>query len=75
MRLLQAAFGEMQRDGYRNADLERILRQAGVTKGALYHHFDNKRALGYAVIDEILQSRILERWTPRSRVVVGNDNV
>ena len=29
---------------------------AGVTKGALYYQFDNKEALGYAVVDEIVAS-------------------
>ena len=33
--LLRAAFDEMQRSGYRGADLEAILRRAGVTKGAM----------------------------------------
>jgi len=40
--LLQAAFEEMYRSGYRSADLDAILSAAGVTKGALYYHFDNK---------------------------------
>jgi AcrR family transcriptional regulator len=48
-RLLRAAFQEMHRSGFRNADLDAILARAGVTKGALYYHFDNKEALGYAL--------------------------
>ena len=27
-----------------------------MTKGALYHHFDNKVAVGYAVVDEVVAS-------------------
>jgi AcrR family transcriptional regulator len=42
--LLQAAFQEMHRSGFRSADLDTILAKAGVTKGALYYHFDNKEA-------------------------------
>lgn len=61
-RLLWAAFREFHRMGYRGADLERILRQAGVTKGALYHHFQGKKALGYAVVEEILPEWIVDRW-------------
>src|SRR5262245_10035351 len=60
--LLQAAFWEMYRNGFRAADLDAILKKARVTKGALYHHFDSKAALGHAVIDEVIQNRILDRW-------------
>jgi TetR/AcrR family transcriptional repressor of nem operon len=52
-RLLQAAFQEVYHTGFQGSDLETILDGAGVTKGALYHHFENKEALGYAVVDEV----------------------
>jgi AcrR family transcriptional regulator len=39
-----------------------IIAAARVTKGALYHHFDNKEALGYAVVDEVLASISREKW-------------
>jgi AcrR family transcriptional regulator len=60
--LLQAAYQEMHRNGFRAASIESILRQTGLTKGALYHHFRNKQALGYAVIDEVIGPHIMERW-------------
>jgi TetR/AcrR family transcriptional repressor of nem operon len=60
--LLQAAFQEIYRSGYRSADLDAILAAAGVTKGALYHHFDNKEALGYAVLDEVMTSDLHQKW-------------
>jgi len=34
----------------------------GLTKGALYHHFPNKRALGYAVVDEVILPTIEAMW-------------
>lgn len=52
----------MHRSGFRSADLNAILAAAGVTKGALYYHFDNKEALGYAVVDEVLASISREKW-------------
>src|SRR5579863_6834491 len=61
-RLLKAAFQEMHRSGYRSADLDAIMAAAGVTKGALYYHFDNKEALGYAVVDEVIASNLHQKW-------------
>jgi TetR/AcrR family transcriptional repressor of nem operon len=60
--LLRAAFEEMHRSGFRGSDLETILRKVGVTKGAMYHHFDNKEALGYAVVDEVIAAVTEEKW-------------
>lgn len=60
--LLQAAFQEMYKSGYQSADLDAILGKAGVTKGALYHHFENKEALGYAVIEEVITAMTREKW-------------
>ena len=61
-RLLRAAFQEIHRSGFRSADLDVILATAGVTKGALYYHFDNKEALGYAVVDEVIASNLHQKW-------------
>jgi TetR/AcrR family transcriptional repressor of nem operon len=61
-RLLQAAFQEIHKSGFRGTDLETILTAAGVTKGAMYHHFASKEALGYAVVDEIIASMTREKW-------------
>jgi len=33
-----------------------------VTKGALYYHFQSKRGLGYAVVEEVLPDWIVDRW-------------
>jgi TetR/AcrR family transcriptional repressor of nem operon len=61
-KLLRAAFEEIYRRGFQAASLDTILAQAGVTKGALYHHFPTKAALGYAVVDEVVRGLLLERW-------------
>ena len=61
-KLLQAAFQEIYRQGFQGASLDVILANAGVTKGALYHHFPDKAALGHAVIDEVVRGFLLERW-------------
>ena len=61
-RLLQAAFQEVHRTGFQSAGLETILAATGVTKGALYHHFESKEALGYAIVEEIVAKLTRDRW-------------
>src|SRR5258707_3259742 len=61
-RLLQAASREIYRSGFQSASLDTILASAGVTKGALYYHFDSKEALGYAVVDEVITDIAREKW-------------
>lgn len=61
-KILEAAFEEIHRRGFQAASLDRILVGAGVTKGALYHHFPDKASLGYAVVDEVVRGFLLERW-------------
>ncbi len=60
--LLQAAFQEIYRCGFQAASIDNILSKVSVTKGALYHHFGSKQELGYAVVDELIRQRILDRW-------------
>jgi AcrR family transcriptional regulator len=50
--------------GYAQVSTEEIVRDAGVTRGALYHHFDGKRDLFRAVFEEVereLSQKIAER--------------
>src|SRR5271163_1220682 len=60
--LLQAAFREVYRYGFQSAGDDTILAATNVTKGALYYHFENKEALGYAVIEEIIAEITRDRW-------------
>jgi TetR/AcrR family transcriptional regulator, transcriptional repressor for nem operon len=61
-RLLQAGFRHIYKSGYQGTDIDTIIESAGVTKGALYYHFDNKEALGYAIVDEVITGITLEKW-------------
>jgi TetR/AcrR family transcriptional repressor of nem operon len=61
-RLLQAAFREVRRSGFQSAGIDTILAATNVTKGALYHHFDSKEALGYAIVEEIIAKIVSDRW-------------
>ncbi|MBW8882016.1 MAG: TetR/AcrR family transcriptional regulator, partial [Asticcacaulis sp.] len=61
-RLLTAGFEEIYRLGFQGSDLNSILGRAGVTKGALYHHFDNKEALGHAIIEDVVGAITDGKW-------------
>ena len=51
-KLLTIAKKEFSRKGYAGASMECIVKAAGMTRGALYHHFDGKQGLFYAVFCE-----------------------
>lgn len=61
-KILEAAFGEIHRHGFQAASVANILSSTGLTKGALYHHFPTKQALGLAVVDEVIYRRLEERY-------------
>ncbi len=70
-RLLQAASREVYRLGFQSAGLDKILAAAGVTKGALYHHFDSKEALGYAIVEDVIGPDNRAQWL---RPLLRNDD-
>lgn len=51
--MLDAARSVFAERGYHETAAEEIVRRAGVTRGALYHHFEDKKDLFRAVIDEM----------------------
>ena len=53
-RLLETARDLFGRDGYEATSIEAVLQGAGVARGALYHHFDNKTALFDAVLERLI---------------------
>ena len=61
-KILEAAADEIYRVGFQAASLCDILNSLGISKGALYHHFPSKLALGYAVLDELLLNKSGNAW-------------
>jgi AcrR family transcriptional regulator len=51
--LLGAAQGLFAERGYHGVAAEEIVGRAGVTRGAMYHHFGDKRGLFRVVVEEI----------------------
>ena len=52
--IIQAALDEFGNQGYENASTNRICRQAGVSKGLLFHYFPVKEDLFLAVLEQCL---------------------
>ncbi|MFB9886205.1 TetR/AcrR family transcriptional regulator [Balneatrix alpica] len=50
-RIIEVAAELIHRQGYHYTGLQQILTEAGVTKGAFYFHFKDKKALALAVIE------------------------
>ena len=58
--LIEAARALFAKRGYAGVGTEEIVRAAGVTRGALYHHFDGKRDLFEAVYERV-ESELAQR--------------
>lgn len=55
-KLLDAALMVFSRTGYSAAKLEDIAKEAGVTRGAISYHFQNKETVAYILIKQIFDS-------------------
>ncbi|ALO34214.1 TetR family transcriptional regulator [Colwellia sp. MT41] len=60
--ILTVAADEIHQHGFKATSLSVILNRCEISKGALYHHFSSKMALGYAVFEEIYTPMFLELW-------------
>ena len=67
--LLEAAARGLSRDGYSNLVLERVARDAGYSRGALYHLFANKEDLALAVV-----AWVEETWWAEMAQLIANDD-
>ncbi|HXD58666.1 MAG TPA: helix-turn-helix domain-containing protein [Thermoleophilaceae bacterium] len=78
--LLDAARELFAADGYVDVSIDEICRRARVTKGALYHHFKDKRDLFAAVFEEVerewadeLAELVAEERDPLERIQIVGD--
>jgi TetR/AcrR family transcriptional repressor of nem operon len=61
-KILKTAFEEFHLHGFQGGSINRIVERTDTTKGALFHHFADKNALGYAVVEEVIRPVTKERW-------------
>ena len=52
-RILQAALRRFARDGFEAASMSEIAADVGITKGAVYRHFDGKAAILTAIAERM----------------------
>jgi AcrR family transcriptional regulator len=75
-RILDVASGAFQARGYHSTSTHDIMREAGVTGGALHHHFSTKKSLGLAVIRERVAPVVAETWiNPVQRARTAADGI
>jgi AcrR family transcriptional regulator len=55
-RILESAIKLFSSRGYNKASVDEICREAGISKGAFYHHFESKQALFLALLDGWLKT-------------------
>jgi AcrR family transcriptional regulator len=65
--LLECAARGLSRHGYGNLVLEEVAREAGYTRGALYHQFKDKEDLALAVIEWVNESWMHEVGEPAAQ--------
>lgn len=54
-KVLNTALRLFSQQGYFNTSIHDIKREAGVSIGAIYHHFENKEAIAYSLYESLLQ--------------------
>jgi TetR/AcrR family transcriptional repressor of nem operon len=60
--LLDIAYEEFYTNGYSATGLNKILEKANVAKGGLYHHFNSKKDLLIAIINERICPNSLKKY-------------
>ena len=70
-RILDATADAFQKRGYHATSTHDIVRAAGVTAGALHHHFPTKKALALNVIEERVAQAVDKHWLEPVRSARG----
>lgn len=69
--ILSACLTEFAEHGYLNASTNRIVKAAGISKGLLFHYFENKKKLFLYVLDHII-NHLMKKMSTYSVVLSGD---
>lgn len=64
-RILNAAINEFAQKGYKNASTNEIVKEAGISKGLLFHYFQNKKQL-YLFLYDYLMDVLMKEYFQES---------
>lgn len=70
-RICAAATRRLSQAGFHRMTIAEVVNEAGVSTGALQHHFPNKQALVVAVADYLLSRSV--KWFSRAKAELGAD--
>jgi AcrR family transcriptional regulator len=70
-RICAAATRCLSRAGSHRMTISEVVNEAGISTGALQHHFPSKRALVVAVADYLLSRSV--KWFSRAKAEIGSD--
>lgn len=65
-KLLDSAYVEIYTYGFQGCSVDRILKNAKVPKGSMYHHYKSKKELALAVIKERISPKMLSFFSFRT---------
>lgn len=71
-KILNAALKEFAQKGYKNASTNEIVREAGISKGLLFHYFKNKKELFLFLYDYCLDTLIKDFY---NKVDLGEKDI
>ncbi|MBR1163569.1 TetR/AcrR family transcriptional regulator [Bradyrhizobium elkanii] len=74
-RILDATMLVFRRHGFRRSSIEQVAEAAGLTRQALYHHFESKEALFRAVIERVHESAIAAEETAVAAAETAGDDL
>ncbi len=66
-RILMNMFLDVRKNGFQGLRADKVIAGMDVTKGALYHYFACKQAIGSAIIEEIIRPRYLHFYQELAR--------
>lgn len=79
-RILECAKEEFLKNGFNNAQVGKIAKEAKVTTGAIYRHFRNKEELFFALIEEVYNYTLdvvsdVEKRSEHKAIITDSDLV
>jgi AcrR family transcriptional regulator len=70
--ILEKNFEAIHKSGFQAVRTDKVVADLGITKGAFYHYFPDKLAMGYAIVEEIIYPMFVGLWQKTLAQVLEN---